>query len=77
MSLIFIGLIYGMITCPNIKIINKSELPINDHDNRTMLLSKKRCKVHYGSRSCLISFTKVGYQNYYAVCSGSKFLGDL
>lgn len=57
--------------CPSPKIINKSELAIDNHD-RSMLqnvIDNRRCASIYPNDVCVDTFYKLAYHHYYVTCT--------
>lgn len=61
------------LSCPETKIIDKTNLKWTDWDTYEISYAKKRCRELYPNEAeCLIKFFKLGFQNYYASCGESK-----
>lgn len=62
-----IALLINLI-CPIPKIINKTNLPWTQNDQKIVVSAKKRCKQQYSSSPCLKIFTKIDYNTYRVIC---------
>lgn len=66
MSLILASLI--ALSCPKPDVVMIDKAPWSKFDQRSLDSAKKRCKIHYEVLPCLITFYRVQYHSYYAVC---------
>lgn len=55
-------------SCPETKIINKTNVPINERDNQALSTCKKHCSVYYKDAPCLKVFEKHQEQGYHCIC---------
>ena len=60
--------IYLAISCPNVKMINRTAFPWNDHDQEVKQSCEKRCPQLYEDAPCLKQFIKYDKQDYDCIC---------
>jgi hypothetical protein len=58
--------------CPATEIINKTFIPINQFDMRQLSRAQLRCRQLYKKSPCLKIFTKIGEQDYTAICGKTR-----
>lgn len=56
------------VSCPDTKMINRSNLPWNDYDRQEMKYCQSRCSKEYDDAPCLKEFYKLGFQDYFCQC---------
>lgn len=54
--------------CPVPEIKNNTILSWTNVDTSNVEVASKRCKTLYTKKHCLIKFTKIGFQEYQAIC---------
>lgn len=62
------ALTFVMLNCPAVFMDNKTDEPFTKMDHINFEHAKNRCVVHYKDAPCLKKFTKIGFQNYHAIC---------
>lgn len=60
------------LSCPNVKIVNKSGLPWNDYDQSMLNQAKKRCGELYQDAPCVKLFKKYEKQAYSVICGAKE-----
>ena len=61
-------LIILALSCPQIKMINKTVYPWNENDHVVLDSSLKSCAKFYTRSPCLKIFTKIDKQDYRVIC---------
>lgn len=56
------------LSCPKPEVVNTSDLPWNDHDQKTLEYAKKRCGEIYPDAPCVKWFKKYAFQSYSVIC---------
>lgn len=59
------------LSCPDTKLINKTDLPWNPADVKVLNYCKKRCPELDKNDPCLVKFIKQGEHDYYCGCGPS------
>jgi hypothetical protein len=62
--------VFLALSCPTTQMVNKSALPWNDYDLKTLESIKRNgtCSAHFPGNPCVGRFFKLGFQSYYAEC---------
>ena len=70
MDILVIPMFFAALTCSEPKIFNKSDIPWNDEDQRTLEynIREGRCKTHFKELICIAEIYKLGVRNYYIRC---------
>ena len=63
-----IPLLISLYLCPATIMINRSDIPWNDHDLKTRTVATNTCKKNY--KDCLKRFVKKEAKHYIAICGG-------
>lgn len=61
-------LLFTALSCPEVKMVNKTTKPWNDYDRKVLTLSKKRCKILFSRFPCVLEFHKTDEQEYKIIC---------
>jgi hypothetical protein len=59
-------------SCPSPVFENRTDEKRTANDNDAMATAKTQCSHYYPYSPCLITFTKVGFQNYHAICGAKR-----
>lgn len=59
-------------SCPETKMVNRTEFPWNDFDRQTLARAKKRCGELYENSPCVKLFIKRTANDYSVLCGRAK-----
>lgn len=65
-------LVLVALSCPNVKMLNRTEYAWNQHDRETLAFAQKRCAQLYPEAPCLKVFRKRGKQDYSVLCGRKR-----